>query len=862
MLKIFLGYAPGIGKTCAMLEAARRAKAMGVDVVIGDLGPDISTETKRLAEGLERLPLRKCEEAGRPVWEFNLNAALRRRPQLILVDELAHTNAPGCRHRKRCQDVDELLRAGISVYTTINVQNLESLNDVAAAVIGENVEEQVPDSVFDRAEQVELIDMDPDDLLQSGTSEGLTRQKLTILRELALRRTADRLKREAEESREAGALIGGEHVLIGLSSSPSNGKVIRTAARMAEAFHSGFTALYVETPSEKNLSDESRQRLRANRKLAEDLGARIATVYGDDPTAQIAEYARFSGVSKIVVGRSDSRRAWFSRRKNLSDRLAELAADTDIYIIPGKHPDRRRFRMLDLGTPVRLSWQDGAKMLLLLLLATGAAWLFDRIGLSEANGIMMYILAVLGISIFTSGWLYSVVGSLLSVMIFNFLFTEPRLTLHAYDASYPVTFVVMLSVGLIAGSLTRKMKQQARSAVQKAYRMEVMFQTSQKLQQAGGEQEILRATAAQLQKLLNRPVCLFSVGSDGEVREDRPICAEKGAAWDPDEKERTAARWAARNNKHAGATTDTFPEAGSLCVTIRGGNNTVFAVAVIKMSDQAELEAFDKNLLLAMLDECGMLLEKLSLDKERQRVEMEAEQERLRANLLRAISHDLRTPLTSISGNAGILMENSRVLDEPKKQELYTAIYDDAQWLINLVENLLSVTRIENGTMQIREEPELLEDVFREALAHLDRHAKEHQIIGAPEDDLLMARMDARLIVQVVINIVNNAVKYTPPGSRIEVSAKAQGEKVLVEIADDGPGISDEEKPKLFDMFYTAENERGDGRRGLGLGLALCRSIVQAHGGTIGVRDRNPGREPKGTVFYFTLERAEVEDYG
>ena len=501
-------------------------------------------------------------------------------------------------------------------------------------------------------------------------------------------------------------------------------------------------------------------------------------------------------------------------------------------------------------------------MILLLLLATGAAWLFDRIGLSEANGIMMYILAVLGISIFTSGWLYSVVGSLLSVMIFNFLFTEPRLTLHAYDASYPVTFAVMLSVGLIAGSLTRKMKQQARSAVQKAYRMEVMFQTSQKLQQAGGEQEILRATAAQLQKLLNRPVCLFVVRSDGEMREDRPICAEKGEAWNPDEKERTAARWAARNNKHAGATTDTFPEAGSLCVTIRGGNNTVFAVAVIKMSDQSELEAFDKNLLLAMLDECGMLLEKLSLDKERQRIEMEAEQERLRANLLRAISHDLRTPLTSISGNAGILMENSCVLDEPKKQELYTAIYDDAQWLINLVENLLSVTRIENGTMQIREEPELLEDVFREALTHLDRHAKEHKITGAPEDDLLMARMDARLIVQVVINIVNNAVKYTPPGSRIEVSAKAQGEKVLVEIADDGPGISDEEKPKLFDMFYTAENERGDGRRGLGLGLALCRSIVQAHGGTIGVRDRNPGREPKGTVFYFTLERAEVEDYG
>lgn len=868
-LKIFFGYAAGVGKTYAMLEAAHRARASGADVVAGYIEPHTRPETMALLDGLETLPPRHIPYKGIELREFDLDAALARRPQLILVDELAHTNALGSRHVKRYQDVQELLRAGIDVYTTVNVQHLESLNDVVASITGITVAERIPDSVFDSAAQVEVVDLEPADLLerlkagkiyrkaQAAQALGhfFTEKNLAALREIALRRTADRLER-APGAADGPKPKAGEHILICLSGSPTNAKVIRTAARMAEAFHGAFTALFVETPDVAGKGEDECRQLQANLRLAEELGARITTVYGDDPALQIAEYAKVGGVSKIVLGRSPQRKGILPTPKNLIDRLNALAPDLDIYIIPDRAavPPPRRTGMPGRPSQERLSLGDSLRMLGILALCTGVGYLFWGLGFTTANIIMIYILGVLGISMVTTGRSYSLLASLLSVLIFNFFFTYPYFTLMS-DPSYVATFGVMFIVALLGSSLTTRIKRQATLSAGKAYRTEVLLETSQKLQKAEGEDAIFAVSAAQLGKLLERDLLIYPVGEDGQLRPPACFPASPEADMEPclTPAERAVAEWVSKNNKHAGATTNTLPSARCLYLAIRGSSQ-VQAVAGIAIDSARKPDAFEKNLMVAILDECGLALEKERVLRAKQAVEEAARQEALRANLLRAISHDLRTPLTSISGNAGILMENGAMLDGEKKQELYVSIYDDAMWLIDLVENLLSITRMENGSMKLNIQPELLDEVFSEALAHLDRNAAKHHISVDLEDDLLMVDMDARLVMQLVINIVNNAVKYTPEGSHIVLSARRRGKLALVRISDDGPGIPDEAKEKIFDMFYTAGNSRGDGRRGLGLGLSLCRSIAAAHGGTIAVEDN----VPSGTVFSFTLHCSEV----
>ena len=870
-LKIFFGYAAGVGKTYAMLEAAHRAKAAGLDVVAGYIEPHTRQETMALLDGLEVLPPRKIPYKGMELREFDLDAALGRRPQLLLVDELAHSNAEGCRHLKRYQDVQELLRSGIDVYTTVNVQHLESLNDVVASITGVVVSERIPDSVFDSAAQVEVVDLEPADLLerlQAGKIYGqrqaaqamghfFTEKNLAALREIALRRTADRLERVPGDS-DAARPRAGEHILICLSGAPSNAKVIRTAARMAEAFHGAFTALFVETPDFQHQSEPERRQLRANLRLAEELGARITTVYGDDPVVQIAEYARVGGITKIVLGRSPVKRGLLRQSNTLMDRLNELAPGLDIYIIPDgsvSSPGGRGRSIMRIQE--RFTLADTVKTLGILALCTIVGYGFRVLGFNAANIIMVYILGVLGVAMVTTGRAYSLMSSLLSVLVFNFFFTYPYFTLMS-DPSYIATFAVMFVVALLGSSLTTRIKRQAVQSASKAYRTEVLLETSRQLQKAEDAEAILTVTATQLGKLLERGLLLYPVGGDGALRDAKqyPYGEAEDLSACSGPPERAVAEWVLKNNKHAGATTNTLPSAKCLYMAVRGSGQ-VLAVAGVPIPKDHGLEAFEKNLMMAILDECGLALEKDAMVRSKQQMEESARQEALRANLLRAISHDLRTPLTSISGNAGILMENSEVLDREKRLRLYTSIYDDSMWLINLVENLLSITRMENGSMKLNVQPELLDDVFQEALSHLDRNAPKHHIAAELADDLLMADMDARLIVQVVINMVNNAIKYTPEGSHITLSAKPFGGQVLVKLTDDGPGIPDEVKGKLFDMFYTADNARGDGRRGLGLGLSLCKSIVTAHGGVVAVTDN----EPHGACFYFTLRASEVNTH-
>lgn len=867
-LRIYFGYAAGVGKTCAMLKDAHEAKENAIDVVAGYIEPHVRPETSALIDGLEALPPLELSYKNILLKEFDLDRALQRKPALILVDELAHTNAFGCRHKKRYQDVEELLQAGIDVYTTINVQHIESLNDIVESITGIYVRERIPDSVFDSADQIELVDIEPDDLIdrlnkgkiyresqaQRALANFFTKEKLIALREIALRRTADQVNRIAEQNEPSKSIspVTNEHILVCLSPAPSNAKVIRTAARMADAFHASFTALFVETPGVKELESKTRTALMDNLRLAEQLGAQITTVYNEDIPAQIAEYAKASRVSKIVIGHSSRTKRWL--KSNYVDRLTQLAPTIDIYIIPDTQPS---FPVNPFQTKKasKLSLADTAKAIGLLVLCTLIGFLFTYLNFSVANIITIYILGVLVNAIITTGRLYSAVSSILSVLIFNYFFTEPRFSLRAYDRGYPVTFLVMLAASLITSTLTKRVKEQARQSAQKAYRTEVLLETSRKLQQAKDKKDILIETAQQMIKLLDRTIIIYPAGL--HLLEEPMVYLRKDSVAEPETyltaKERAVAEWVYKNNKRAGATTNTLSAAECLYLAVRK-NGTVYAVAGVAMDKESPLEAFEKNILIAMLGECALTLEKEELNETQKQITLQMQQEQLRANLLRAISHDLRTPLTSISGNAGILMGNSGVLKESQKQSLYTNIYDDSMWLINLVENLLSITRIDNGTPNLNMHPELIEEVITEALHHINRNSTKYNIKTRLSDELMMANMDSRLIIQVIINIVDNAIQYTPPGSNITINAKKEGAIIRMEIADDGSGISDEAKEKLFDMFYTADNVRGDGRRGLGLGLSLCKTIINAHGGTIYVKDNIM----QGTIFGFTLQAEEV----
>lgn len=871
-LKIFFGYAAGVGKTYAMLKAAHSAKRRGIDVVAGYIEPHARPQTSALVNGLECLPNLVSKYNGITLSEFNLDAALARHPQLILVDELAHTNAPVCRHTKRYQDIEELLNAGIDVYTTVNVQHIESLNDTVVSITGIMVHERIPDSVFDNASQVELVDIEPQELierLQAGKVYNLTQaeratenfftvENLTALREIALRRCADRvnLLTEAVRIKSHSDYHTDEHILVCLSSSPSNAKIIRTAARMANAFKGAFTALFVETPDYQVMPEEDVKRLRSNMRLAEQLGAKIETVHGEDVSYQIAEFARLSGVSKIVIGRSSATRKSIFSKPTLTEKLIANAPNLDVHIIPDTDGKNTAYRAKKARKKngIVFSVSDLLKSVAILILASCIGMLFRQLGFAEANIITVYVLGVLVTSVVTRHRVYSLISSIVSVLVFNFFFTDPQFTFRAYDQGYPVTFLIMFLAALLTSSLAVKLKEHAKQSAKAAYRTKVLFDTNQLLQQAKDKNEIVSATANQLIKLLGKDIVFYL--TEGETLGEPHIFTVSGDKTDKEitgTKEEAVAEWVLKNNKHSGATTETLSNAKCLYLAVRV-NSRVYGVVGIYIGDEP-LDAFEKSILLSILGECALSLENEKNAREKEEAAILAKNEKLRANLLRAISHDLRTPLTSISGNASNLISNGNSFDEATKNQLYTDIYDDSMWLINLVENLLSVTRIKEGRLNLNITEDLVDDVITEALHHVNRKSVEHHITVRHKEDYLLAKMDAKLMVQVVINIVDNAIKYTPKGSNILIKTWKQGDKAVISIADDGDGIPDKMKERVFDMFYSGANKIADSRRSLGLGLSLCRSIVNAHGGKITVSDNTP----HGTVFTITLPAGEVE---
>ena len=618
---------------------------------------------------------------------------------------------------------------------------------------------------------------------------------------------------------------------------------------MANALQARFTALYVQTGTKSEALDK--ENLEKHIRYAEMLGAEIVMTHGENIPVQIAEYARLSNVTKIVIGQSNARRNHFFSKSTLTEKLIEIVPDIDIHIIPDTVKTRSYQKQPFTWYVEKPSAKDYFLTVFIFAVCTFIGLLFQKLKFTDTNIVTIYILGVLVTSIVTDGYLCSIAGSFLSVVLFRFFLTEPRMSFHTYAVGYPVTFFIMLISSVLTGALAAKLKTHAKMSAQLAFRTQVLFDTDRLMQKAQGETEILDVTCTQLIRLLNRNITAYVV-ENGTLSGGKLFSEEKEDTEDfliPEEQR--IARWVYENRQRAGASTQYFPQAKCLYLAIRNGNS-VYGVIGIPLQEET-LDSFEYSILLSVINECALAMENAKNATEKEKNAVLAKNEQLRADLLRAISHDLRTPLCSISGNADMLLSNSNRLDEATKHQIYTDIYDDSEWLIGVVENLLSITRLNDGRLKFKFTDQLLDEVISESLRHISRKHDDYKIVADCEE-LVLTRMDVRLIIQVLVNLIDNAIKYTPSGSVICIRGIKKDGKAQISVEDDGPGIPEEMKPHIFEMFYTGKNTVADSRRSFGIGLTLCKAIVELHGGTLTLADN----VPHGCVFTFTLPLSEV----
>ncbi|MEA4963421.1 sensor histidine kinase KdpD [Lutispora sp.] len=873
-LKIFFGYAAGVGKTYAMLDYAQNQLKSGIDVVAGYIEPHTRPETMQLLSGLPVLPPKIINHKNIQLKEFDLDAALSRKPELILVDELAHSNAWGVRNKKRYQDIEELLNAGIDVCTTINVQHIESLNDVVQDITKVTVRETVPDYIFDNADNVKLIDIEPDELLRrfeegkiykperakTAMKNFFTRENLCLLREIAMRKAADRISHENQSERRMAEKMASIKLLVCVGSSPSSSKCIRWAARTAEAFHAPWIAAYVENMESRYFTEEEKKNIRINLDLAERLGAEIITLNGDDIAAIIAEYAKLSGITNIVVGKSRNKKTLKSLfETDLEDKLISLLPSIEIHIIPG-NTTQKNYRNPKKRTKKQnllFSWTDVLKTLGLLTAATLFCMVLQAFDIGDQNIIMVYILSVLMISRITMGYIYGVVASVLSVLAFNFFFTIPHYTFNAIQPGYPITFFIMLLVALITSALTIRVKIHARLAVEREHRTEVLYEINKKLLGTRGLENIMNLTNDYITKLFDRSAIFYTQDPENSSK-----YAFMQSAADPDasfllsEDERAVAHWVFINQKYAGAGTDTLMGAGAFYIPVISQGNVLGVIGLSCATGQ--LSQSSRAFLHMLASQVAMALERQYLSDEQRRIIIESEKEKMRSNLLRGISHDLRTPLTCISGASSAILESGDCLDKQTHDKLVSNIKEDSQWLIRMVENILSVTRINEGTMNVTKTPEAAEEIVAEAINRTRKRFQNRRITAKAPDELLMIPMDGTLIEQVLINLIENAVKHSPEDSVIEVEVKKDGNDAVFQVVDHGEGISEQDFPHLFESYSPNRKRSSDSSRGLGIGLSICMSIIKAHNGKMEATNKKEG----GAVFKFTLPLGGSESYG
>jgi two-component system sensor histidine kinase KdpD len=862
-LKIFFGASAGVGKTYAMLEAAHTLLEEGTDVVAGYVEPHARPETEALLEGLEAIPQRMVEYRGTQLREFDLDAALARKPNTILIDELAHTNAPGSRHPKRWQDVEELLEAGINVYATVNVQHLESLNDVVAQITGTIVRETIPDSILELADDVELIDIAPDELLkrlkegkiylpqqaEEAIRSFFRKGNLLALRELALRHTAERVDQQMQLYRQDKAVAqiwpAGERLMVCISPSPLASRLVRAAKRMAAGLHAEWITVYVETPRNAKLPEASRNQVIQNLRLAEQLGAETATLSGHNITDEILSFAHKRNVSKIIVGKP-VHSAWRDLLLgSVLNNLVRQSGSIDIYVISGEVDAPRPAVLPTPQTTIR--WGHYARAFLIIVLCTLVAAVMFPI-FEPANIIMVFLVGIVLIAV-RYGRGPSIFASLASVMAFDFFFVEPFLTFHVSDSEYLITFAVMLMVALTISSLTIRIQGQAEAARERERRSTSLYEMSREFSSSSNVLELANIAARHIEMLFDSHVVILLPGGEATLLPYGSDDAKRLLT----EQEASVARWVYDHGQEAGLGTRTLPGSKGIYLPLLTSKGKTGVLGVYPNAAGRLFSPDEMHLLETFANQTALAIERAQLTDEAERSRVQIETEQMRNSLLSSVSHDLRTPLAAITGAASSLLQREHQLDA-HGIELAQVAYEEAERLNRLVGNLLEMTRLESGSVKVEKEWQPLEEVVGTTILRLEHTLVDHPLRTKLPDDLPLVSIDGVLIEQVLVNLLENAAKYTPSGSPIELSAWREDDEVRVEVADRGPGFPGGEEERIFDKFYRV---RPTTESGVGLGLAICRAIVEAHGGRIWASNRPGG----GASFCFTLPLDGVPQY-
>ncbi len=845
-LKIFLGYAAGVGKTFAMLEAAHQRSTEGVDVVVGIVETHGRVETEYLLQGLEIIPRQTINYRGVQLFEMDIDAVLSRKPHLVLVDELAHTNAPGSRHIKRYQDVEELLEAGIDIYTTLNIQHLESLNDVVAQITGTKVRETIPDRVIDEVTDIELVDLPPEELLnrlkdgkvyipeqaERAIQKFFRQGNLTALRELSMRRAAERVDDQMRAYMETQAIPGpwpaGERLIVCISPGALSERLIRTTRRLADELNADWFAIYVETPQQATIAQGQRDRVAQMLQLAEELGAKSVSLPGQSVAETVTDYARRHNVTKIIIGKPRRSRWVELVRGSVANELIELSGPIDVYLVNSEVEPQ--VKPIGGARQQRSNWSRLLGGVALVAAATGLGALIAPT-ITPTNLVVIYLLSVVIAAIFL-GRGPAIMVSILSVAAFDFFFVPPRFQFAVTDTEYLLTFLGLLVVGLVISYLTAQVREQAVAAQRREAQTAALYELGRDLTVTAGLDGVAETVIAHISQTFSRDAAIFLP----EAGVLNVYATSHGL--DIGDNELAVATWAFEHGQLAGRGSDTLPDAPMRCQPLKTTRGVIGVLGVKPSSSNNYLTPDQRRTLDAFANQVALAIERARLVEQAQQAELLEATEKLQTALLNSISHDLRTPLVSITGALSSL-EESPIMDEEIRHSLIATAREEADRLNRLVGNLLNMTRLEAGAMRIHPEPCDVQDLIGSTLEQFGSRLEDRQVMIDLPPDLPLVPLDFVWIGLVLVNVIDNALKYSPQESPIEIRARLAGESLEISVADRGIGIPPEDLGRVFNKFYRVQ--RPDIVAGTGLGLSISKGILEAHGGKIWAENRSGG---------------------
>lgn len=852
-LKVYLGMAAGVGKTYSMLSDARSDVERGYDVVIGYLEAHGRKETEEQAQGIEQIPLREDDHRGIKIREFDLDAALERRPKFLLVDELAHTNAPGSRHIKRWQDIAELLENGINVRTTVNIQHVESLRDVVAQITGVFVQETVPDSFFDLADEVELVDLPPEELhqrLEEGkvyvpekVDQAITgffkKSNLLALRELSLRHTAERVDEEMRQTRTLQDVRipwhARERILVCVAPNRMAPRVVRAAKRLANNLHADLIAVSVQSPRQSRVSEEGRAQLEAALSLAEKLGSPTVALAGEDIVAEVLRYAQSENVTTIVMGKPVRKRWREVLFGSVVDQMIRSSGEIDVLVITGA--EEQGTQLLVRRRPEPPTWQSYASTLVVVAACTAIGFVMIH-QFDPANIVMVYLLGVAFVSV-RYGRNESLLAAVLGVVLFDICFVPPRGTLAVSDAQYLVTFGIMLVVSILISSLTLRLKEQTQAAAKRERETAALYDVSRQLASTRKRQEMAEIAARKAAEISGCDVAVFVLDEAGSPF----VLAGSKLGFESTEKELGVASWVFDNGRPAGKGTHTLAGSEAMYLPLKGSTDCIGVIGLRPAAGVA-IELANRHLIEAIAHQLALALDRTQLAKDSHDASLKVEREKLRSSLLSSVSHDLRTPLASIEGAASVLVEQPDL--SPRAQELAAMVFEESQRMARLVRNLLDMTRFEGGGVDLNLDWQSLEELIGSAILRTERMFA-NPVQTSLATDLPMLKLDGVLVEQVFVNLLENAGRHGGESVQVEIVAEQGPHGVQVIVRDNGPGLPPGEQDLIFEKFRRA------GGTGFGLGLAICRAVMVAHGASIRATNRPGG----GAEFVLVFPTAE-----